>query len=47
MINCFCKFSDYIPLSLDEWITLDKNRRKQIIIPENQIIDDEIDLWQK
>lgn len=47
MINCFCKFSDYIPLSLDEWINLDKNRRKQIIIPENQIIDDEIDLWQK
>ena len=30
MINCFCKFSDYTPLSLKEWIELDKNRRKKI-----------------
>lgn len=22
MINCFCMFSDYVPLSLDEWIEL-------------------------
>ena len=27
MINCFCKFSDYKPLSLDEWIELDTKRR--------------------
>lgn len=27
MINCFCMFSDYIPLTLDEWIEVDKNRR--------------------
>lgn len=27
MINCFCKFSDYVPLSLDEWIALDAARR--------------------
>lgn len=27
MINCFCKFSDYTPLSLDEWIALDERRR--------------------
>ena len=30
MINCFCKFSDYIPLSLDEWIELDTKRRAQM-----------------
>ena len=27
MINCFCMFSDYIPLSLDEWIAVDEKRR--------------------
>lgn len=27
MINCFCMFSDYTPLSLDEWIENDKIRR--------------------
>ncbi len=27
MINCFCMFSDYLPLSLDEWIELDTRRR--------------------
>ena len=30
MINCFCMFSDYTPLTLDEWIELDKNRRDQL-----------------
>lgn len=25
MINCFCMFSDYTPLTLDEWITLRGN----------------------
>ncbi len=30
MINCFCMFSDYIPLTLDEWIEVDRNRRAQI-----------------
>lgn len=29
MINCFCKYSDYEPLTLDEWIELDKKRREQ------------------
>ena len=24
MINCFCMYSDYVPLTLDEWIELDK-----------------------
>ena len=27
MINCFCMFSDYTPLSLKEWIKLDEKRR--------------------
>ena len=28
MINCFCMFSDYIPLTLDDWIRQDAERRK-------------------
>ena len=28
MINCFCMFSDYIPLTLDDWIQLDADRRE-------------------
>lgn len=27
MINCFCKYSDYEPLTLDEWIECDQKRR--------------------
>ena len=27
MINCFAMYSDYVPLSLDEWIELDNERR--------------------
>lgn len=30
MINCFAMFSDYIPLTLDEWIELDKKRRAEM-----------------
>lgn len=30
MINCFCMFSDYTPLSLDEWIWVDDRRRRKI-----------------
>lgn len=30
MINCFCMFSDYTPLTLDEWIEVDKKRRDKI-----------------
>lgn len=26
MINCFCMYSDYTPLSLDEWIECDRKR---------------------
>ena len=28
MINCFCMYSDYTPLSLDEWIICDQKRRE-------------------
>lgn len=31
MINCFCMFSDYTPLSLDEWIETDTKRREAIV----------------
>lgn len=27
MINCFCQYSDYEPLTLDEWIALHEKRR--------------------
>ena len=30
MINCFCMFSNYIPLTLDEWIEVDRKRRAAI-----------------
>lgn len=26
IINCFCMYSDYMPLTLDEWITLNEKR---------------------
>ncbi len=29
MINCFCMFSDYTPLTLDEWIAVDEKRRRE------------------
>lgn len=30
MINCFCMFSDYTPLTLDEWIVIDEARREKL-----------------
>ena len=30
MINCFCMFSDYIPLTLDDWIRIDAGRRAKL-----------------
>ncbi len=30
MINCFCMFSDYQPLTLDEWIENDRQRRSEL-----------------
>lgn len=32
MINCFCMFSDYRPLSLKEWISLDEKRRASLSV---------------
>ncbi len=34
MINCFCMFSNYQPLTLDEWIELDRKRRERICAEE-------------
>ena len=31
MINCFCMFSDYVPLTLDEWIEVDAKRREGMV----------------
>lgn len=31
MINCFCMYSDYTPLSLDEWIEVTKQREEMIM----------------
>lgn len=28
LINCFCMYSDYMPMTLDEWIEIDKSRRQ-------------------
>lgn len=30
MINCFCMYSDYTPLTLDEWIVCDRERKKRV-----------------
>ena len=38
MINCFCMFSDYIPLTLDDWIRLDKGRRERTDTIQGHII---------
>ena len=40
MINCFCMFSDYVPLTLDEWIELDKKRRAKISILDYEDSDE-------
>ena len=35
MINCFCMFSDYIPLTLDDWIEIDSRRREWLTRQSN------------
>lgn len=30
MINCFCMFSNYQPMTLDEWIVIDRERREKM-----------------
>ena len=37
MINCFCMYSDYTPLTLDEWIACDKKRRKEIFLKNEKM----------
>ena len=32
MINCFCMFSDYKPLTLSEWIEVDRKRREEMMM---------------
>lgn len=34
MINCFCMFSDYRPLTLDDWIMVDRKRRERMCAEE-------------
>ena len=29
MINCFCMYSDYTPLTLEEWVECDQRRRNK------------------
>ena len=31
MINCFCMFSNYQPMTLNEWIEIDRTRRERIL----------------
>ena len=40
MINCFCMFSDYVPLTLDEWIQLDKKRREKISMSDYEVSEE-------
>ena len=47
MINCFCMFSDYVPLTLDEWIELDRKRRIKISISDEVERDEAADNRQK
>lgn len=37
MINCFCMYSDYTPLTLDEWIECDRRRKSAAGGPEKEI----------
>ena len=35
MFNCFCMFSDYQPMTLDEWIEIDELRRNRLEISDS------------
>lgn len=39
MINCFCMFSDYVPLTLDEWIEVDQRRREKLQRSDYEVSD--------
>ena len=36
MINCFCTFSDYVPLTLDEWILKNEERSRSLLFTAGQ-----------
>ncbi len=39
MINCFCVYSDYVPLTLDEWISVQRKREEvENYTPKSPII---------
>ena len=39
MINCFCVYSDYVPLTLDEWISVQRKREEvEKYTPKSPII---------
>ena len=40
IINCFCMFSNYTPLTLDEWIEIDKNSIQIKNVQENWRYDE-------
>lgn len=40
MINCFCMFSDYVPLTLDEWIEVDRKRRMNVSISDYEATEE-------
>ena len=35
MINCFCMFSNYQPMTLNEWIEIDRKRRAKMTEAED------------
>lgn len=37
MINCFCMYSDYTPLTLDEWIACDQKRRMRMKVQGDSV----------
>lgn len=37
MLNCFCMYSDYQPLSLDEWIEFHRKREEGELVTEGKI----------
>ena len=43
MINCFCMFSDYVPLSLDEWIEVDRERRSRMRLEDYEVTKNVLD----
>ncbi|MBO4219167.1 MAG: metallophosphoesterase family protein [Erysipelotrichaceae bacterium] len=48
LINTFCMYSDYVPLTLDEWIVVDGRRRQLVADYERQLGRElTVDDWEK